>query len=897
MRWIRRFTYLLHFRSQQDELREELALHHDLMADEFQRRGLTPDAARDAAHRAMGNETYMREEARGVWLSPRLDALLRDWRYTWRGLRRSPAFALIAILSLALGIGANTAIFGLIHALLLARLPVPDAAQLVEVQRDFGAKGTDERFSRSEFEALASGPIPLTMIASSGGSIEMDGVAIDARLDAVDGGYFDLLGIHAQRGRLVSRTDDAAAAPVAVVTDRFWRGRMNGDASALGRSIKINGQLFTIVGITPPGFAGLRFPAVTDITIPYRAATAFGVVRGTDPRRPVLSIVGRRPASHSIERAQLTLAQMWNRCCAAGELATFPKGQTATQSQLLLVDISRGIPQVKLNLRGQYRRILLALMAGVGILLLAACANVANLLLARSSARSGELAVRLALGASRTRLVMLLVIESIQLSLFGAIVGVLLARWGTAVLMRANIGDLSRVFTVAPVLGPQVLVFTVIVSVTSGLIFGVVPALRVMRTDLITPLKQGGRRSTSGRRALLDRGLVALQMALALLLVTGAMLLVQTLRNLQRTDLGFDPTQRLALSVETRRTSYEKQGMTVQMADEMLRRVRAIPGVRSAAFASLVPIYGGRTTFDNVTVRGEQPLADADAETWFTAVSPGYFASLGIPLLAGRDIEPSTAPAGHITSRDVVVNDQFAKKFFGNRNPIGQAFEDRDEGDTLATENRVIGVVGGAKMIGLRAPPRPMYFVPVTDHDWPYLVLVIRPYAGAVAVGAAAARAIAAVAPGIAQGEPTLISASIDDALSRERISAALATLFGVIALSLVAVGLYGVMLYQVAERTAEIGIRMALGAHAWSVVTLILRQSLTIVAIGLVAGFPLAILAGRAVTSQLYGVAPYSAWALAVAGGSLVAVAIAASLVPVRRAISVDPLTALRSQ
>jgi len=897
MRWVRRFTYWLRFRSRQDELREELALHRDLLADEFRRRGLTPDAARDAAHRAMGNEIYMREEARGVWLSPRLDAAQRDWRYAWRGLRRSPAFALIAVLSLALGIGANTAIFGLIHSLLLARLPVPNAEALVELQRDFGAKGTDERFSRSEFEALASGPIPLTMIAWSGGSIEMEGVAINASVDAVDGGYFDLLGIHAQRGRLVSRSDDAAGAPVAVITDRFWRGRMNGDTAAIGRSIKINGQLFTIVGITPPGFAGLRFPAIDDIAVPYRAATAFGVVRGTDPRRPVIAIVGRRPASHSIERAPLALAQMWNRCCAAGELVTPPKGQTTSQSQLFLVDVSRGIPQVKLNLRGEYSRILLALMAGVGILLLAACANVANLLLARSSARSGELAVRLALGASRTRLVMLLVIESIQLSLLGAIVGVVLARWGTTVLMRANIGDLAGVFAFAPVLGPQVLLFTVIVSVTSGLIFGVVPALRVMRTDLITPLKQGGRRSASGRRALIDRSLVALQMALALLLVSGAMLLVETLRNLQQTDLGFDPTRRLAINVETRRTSYEKQGMTVQMTDEMLRRVRGIPGVRSAAFGSIVPIYGGRTSYDIVTVRGEQPLADGDADTWFAAVTPDYFTSLGIPLLAGRDIGRSTAPAGHITSREVVVNDQFAKKFFSNRNPIGQVFEDHDEGDTLVTENRVIGVVGGVKMIGLRAPARPMYFVPVTDHDWPYLVLVVRPYANAVAVGSAAERAIASVAPGIAQGEPTLIAASIDDALTRERISAALATLFGVIALSLVAVGLYGVMLYQVAERTAEIGIRMALGAHASSVVALVLRQSLTIVAIGLVTGFPLAILAGRAVTSQLYGVAPYSAWALAVAGGSLVAVAIAASLVPVRRAVAVDPLTALRAQ
>jgi putative ABC transport system permease protein len=425
----------------------------------------------------------------------------------------------------------------------------------------------------------------------------------------------------------------------------------------------------------------------------------------------------------------------------------------------------------------------------------------------------------------------------------------------------------------------------------------VVPAFRVIRTDLITPLKQGGRRSARGRRGFVDRGLVALQMALALLLVSGATLLVQTLRNLQQTDLGFDPSERLAVSVETRRTSYEKQGMTVQLADEMLRRVRAIPGVRSAAFGSYVPIYGGRNVWDNVTVRGGVPPADGDAETWFAAVTPDYFTSLGIPLRAGHDFERSGATTTTASSRDVVVNEQFVNKFFPGRTPIGQVFEDRDAGDTVGTENRVIGVVADAKFAGVRAPARPMYFVPVADHDWPFLVLVVRPTGNALAVGPAIARAIGAVAPGIAQGEPSFLSTAIDDALVRERISATLAMLFGIIALGLVAVGLYGVMLFQVAERTTEIGIRLALGARAGSVIALVLRQSLTIVVIGLVGGVPLAMLAGRAVTSQLYGVAPYDAFALLVAGASLVVVAIAASLVPVRRAIGVDPITALRAE
>jgi predicted permease len=475
------------------------------------------------------------------------------------------------------------------------------------------------------------------------------------------------------------------------------------------------------------------------------------------------------------------------------------------------------------------------------------------------------------------------------------LVGVLLAYWGTTVLARIGIGDLSMIIATSSVSSPNVSVmaYAAVVSVASGLVFGIVPALRVMRSDLVTPLKQSGRRAIT-HRGTVTGGLVALQAALALLLVTGATLLVQTLRNLQHAEVGFDPRERLALVVETRHTSYARDGITVRMADEMLRRVRAIPGVRSAAFGTQVPLYGGRSVSDNVTVRGESGASDVD--TWFTAVSPDYFASLGIPVYAGRDVGPPVSgPAPHL--RDVVVNDRFVRRFFPHRDPIGQLFEDHDTGDTLVTENRIIGVVGSAKFTDIRAAAEPMYFVPLSDDHWPFLMFVVQPTSTASSVGPSIARAIAAVAPGIAQGDPSLLSSSIESALTRERISSGLAALFGVIALSLVAVGLYGVMLYQVAERTTEIGIRIALGARTGTVIGLVLRQSLAVVATGIAAGVPLSMLAGRAIASQLYGVSSISVAALCVATTSLVVVAIAATLVPVRRAIGVDPLTALRAE
>jgi predicted permease len=883
---------LLRFRSRERDLRDELAFHREQLADELRRRGVDATAADAAARVAMGNETYMREESRGVWLAPQLEALVKDWRYAWRGLRRSPSFAIVAIGSLALGIGANTAIFGVMHTLLLARLPIPAASQLVELRRDLGAKGVDDRFTIDEFDALTASPIPLTMFGTSSATVESDGVAVSTSLDLVNGDYFKLVGIRAQRGRLISPSDDATAAPVAVVTDRFWRARLNADSAVLGRVIKIDGQAMTIVGIMPPGFASLRFPAFAELVIPYRTATTLGILRQRDRRRQSLTIVGRRGSSESLEAARGALDAVWSRCCAAGQLVSPPRGQIALSSQLALLDVSRGVPSPKLDVRGRYRRILFALMAGVGILLLAACANVANLVLARNAARAGELTVRLALGCSRARLVIQLVIESLQLSLGGALLGGVLAYWGTTLLVRARLGDLALV--VAPSAGSTVLVFTAAISVASGVLFGVASALGVMETDLIVPLKRGGRGATS-RRGLLNRGLVGLQTALALLLISGATMLVETLQNLQRENLGFEPAQRLAVTVETRHTAYEQQGMTTHLAEEMLRRVRAVPGVRAAGFGTQAPIYGGRSVSDNVSVPGSRE-GDDDADTWFTAVSPGYFSSLGMTLVAGRDIDPPAAGPSRPT-RNVVVNDRFARKFFPNRYPIGQLFRDADEGSTDVTENRVIGVVQSAKFLDLRAPTEPMYFVSIADDRWPFLVLIVRPMGNAAAVGAAVRRALAEVAPGILVGDPTLMSSSIDEALTRERLSAGLATLFGAIALSLAAVGLYGVMLYQVGERTKEIGIRLALGARATSVVRLILRQSLAIVAGGLAVGFPLAIVAGRAVASQLYGVAPYSLKALSIAAAILVAATIVASLVPVRRAMRVDPLTALRAE
>lgn len=881
-------------RREEDALREELGHHRALLAADYARQGLPNDDALRAAHRTMGNEAFMREESRSIWWSPRLDAFSKDWRYAWRGLRRSPVFALVAVLSLGVGIGANTAIFSVIHTLLLARLPIANASEIVQLRRDLGSRGTDERFSRDEFAELLHVGLPLTRFATSDVVYEFGATSDNAKLDAVDGNYFSLLGIRPSRGRLISLADDAAAAPVMVVTEKFWRTSLNADTAVIGRVLKLNGQPFSIVGVTKSGFAGLRFPSQTEIMVPVRSATALGLVRETNSRQLTYTVVGRLTAE-ALPTANAQIKRMWRQCCAAGERVTSAGSTRPQLSDIAVFDVSRGIPQPKVDLRKHYSRIFIALMAGVGILLLAACINVANLLVARSQARAGELAVRLALGASRARLIMQLVIESLQLSFLGAAAGLLMAFWGTSALRRVNVGDLNLL--IEPRIAPAVLGFTIAVSLLSGILFGVVPALRVLGVDLITPLKQGGRRTATGRRGRLDRALVAIQMALALLLVSGASLLVQTLRNLQATNSGFDANHRYEITVETRHTSYEHDRMTNQLADEILRRVRAMPGVSSASFASLIPIYGGRGVTASINVRGSSISRSEEPEIPFVAVTPDYFGSMGMKIRSGRDLERNPVTASAALVNDVVVNEQFVAKYLPSRNPLNQIFESVANGDSIRVENRIVGVVAGAKYTSLRAPLEPMFYVTVKDGQWPYLVLTVQSASGDGIVARRVAAEIDAVAPGIGIGEPTSLSSSIASALVRERISAALASAFGVIALCLVAVGLYGVMLYQITERTAEIGIRIALGARSGSIASLVAGQSFRVVAVGLVLGAPLALAAGRAVASQLYGVPPVSLQALLIGVVTLSIVAALATAIPVYRAIGVDPIKALRAE
>ena len=894
------------------EVEEELRFHLESRIAEYEARGMTRTQAEQEARQRFGDERSIREKCdalvrareRRARLRMRLSGLLQDARYGWRSMRRSPGFAAVAVLSLALGIGANTAIFGLVYAVLFERLRIPDAKQLVQlaVRSDPSFKpgaGSPAQalevlkvsaagvFSWEEYEVLR-GLTQLELAAYAGVAGAVGTLEAQEMLSVTlaDGRYFEMLRIRPVLGRLLTEADERTESKVAVIGESYWERRLGRDPSILGQPLRIGSDLFTVVGVTPRSYRGLMFPGNFDVAVPMAPSTAaaLGAVRGSG--RPAVFVVGRVLRSHASARAELDA--LYARCCAAGQLNKwFPAGGAPPTVEMR--DISHGQADLKSNVRAQYSRVLYILMSGVVVLLLLSCANVGNLLLARARTRERELALRHSLGARGSRLVQQMLTESTLLALLGAAGGLLLARWGTNLLaanLPANVTAFSDLVRFR--LNPVILGFTVLIAVTCSLLFGVIPALRAVRVDLVKPLKDGGR-GTHGRTGMLDHGIVAVQVALALLLVSAGGLLVQTLRNLRESDPGFAARGRLLVPMETRGTPHEASGLVPLQAD-LLAAVRAVPGVRSAALASAVPIQGGRIWVSKVQAPGLTTQPDEDTSAKLISVTPGYFRAMGIDLTAGRDFNELDSG----TSEPVaIVSDAFARSYFAGRDPIGEVFQYRPDGPLV----RIVGVTAEAVFLDLRAPAGPLAYLPLTQTgSWPNLVTVVDIPGDAAALATAARNAILEAAPGVWIRRIMTMEESINESLARERLVAALASLFGILALCLAAVGLYGVMAYHVNGRTAEIGTRMALGAQARGVLWLVLRHSIVMLTLGFLAGLPLALAAGRLLQAQLFGVAPWDPTALAFAVLSLSAVGVIAVVTPAWRALRVDPLIALRA-
>ena len=836
-----------------------------------------------------------------------MESLVKDLKYGFRGLLKRKGFAAIAIVTLALGIGANTAIFTLVNAVMLKSLPVRQPEQLV-LFSDTTGEGTSfetdvpsgewKRFSYAsylyfrdhnqsfqELAALRSGESRLSVRrANTEGA-----AATRASGHLVTGNYFSVLGVGPLRGRLLTPEDDKPnAPPAAVMSYRYWDEELNRDPSVVGQTFVLNGTNFTVVGITPPEFFGVRVRRPPAFWMPLAFHPQIELRKSylEDNQAYFLTLLGRLKPGVLLDQAQaavnLGLKQFLTE--QVGSQLTEERQRDIQNAYVKLAEGSGGIS----NLRTLYSKPLHMLMAIVGMVLLIACANVGSLLLARATARNAEISLRMALGASRWRIMRQLLTESMLLAAVGGVCGVLLAQWGVIVLV--NLVAKEAPLDTRPDTG--VLAFTVAVSVVAGLLFGLVPALRASKTDLATAMKEKARTRSRFGRFGLSSAMVVLQVGLSMVLLTGAGLFARSLLNLQSENVGFDRENMLIVGIDPRLAGYKPAELPV-FYQQVLDRLGSLPNVRSVSMATYSPMSGSHRT-SSIKVPGYTPQPEENLVVEDMLAGPKYAENLGMSLLRGRDLEIRDNVAGH---RVAVVNETFADHFFKDQNPIGRNFtfdDDTDNGAML----EIVGVVGDIKSSDAREKPVPTVFRPIlqiADEAAYAVTLHVRTTGDPNLVAQPVRQAITGINDKIPVFDVKTLADQVQDQLKQDRLIAQLVSFFGALALILACIGLYGVMAHGVARRTNEIGIRMALGARGGNIAWMILRETLVLVVIGLVIGVPTALFAAKFISSQLFGLKPADPAALIGAAVVLTVVALFAGLFPARRASRVNPLNALR--
>src|SRR5215831_4986174 len=855
--------------------------------------------------------------------------MFQDLRYGARMLLKHPGFACVAALTLALGIGANTAIFSLIDAVLLKTLPVNKPERLVLLGRALGGKTITQfpyrayKQIRDQNEAL-SGLLayhPLRLSVSVDGQPEP---AVAGQL--VSGNYYAVLGVSAALGRTIVPDDDRAPgeSPVCVISYNYWRRRFAGDPAVVGRTIHIGGAPFTVIGVTPPEFFGLEVGSSLDISVPLMMQQQVmpgirSYVDGDDPNN-FFSVMGRLRPDVTSPHAQVGLGALYRRLCA--EYAASNWGFKFTpmpwlEERLVLESGNRGLSE----LRRQFSRPLLALMIVVALVLAVACANVAGMLLARAVARSKEIAIRLALGVGRLRLVRQLLIESVLLSSLGALLGLFFAYWGTRLLLPLlSQGEIPVQLNLSP--DVRMLGFAVAAASLTGVLFGLAHAFLATRVDTNSALKnEASGLSGHGAHLTFGKMFVVSQVALSLLLLIGAGLFVRSLRKLQQVDAGFARENVLVLKLEPVGSDRKTQQLAARFY-ELLRRVEAIPGVKLASLVGYSPmsrrewlVMGQRPETSNpMTIQGYTPQPGEEMVIPWMQVYPNSFATLGIPIMAGRDFGPQETrvwmPGNHCppAMEVAIINESMARRFFGNESPLGRRFgfpfhtgrcpDGAQNGGGPGTIE-IIGVVKDVKYTSLRNEAGAMFYLPYHQANTGrgQMTLVVRTAGDPTSVAAAVRREAQAMDPAMPMFEVETLATQIAASLQRERLLATLSSGFGLLALLLSCLGLYGILSYAVARRTNEIGVRMALGADRRDVLWLVLRDALRLVLIGAALGVPTALAAARLVASQLFGISAADPGAIVVATLMLLAVAALAGYLPARRATRVDPLVALRCE
>jgi len=877
-----------------EKLDKELRFHLAQQIDAYVAAGMTREEADRRANLEFGGVEQLKEECRESRSWYAAAAVLRDLGYGLRLLRRNPAFSAVAVLSIALGIGANTAIFSVIEALLLRSLPVPHPEHLLQLQMVVNGRSSDS-FSYPMIQALSERKDVFASLGGfSGNTYSVGPVDVPVRVPGslVSGGFFAALELQPAAGRLLVPEDDLpGAALVAVISDRYWERNYRRDPSAIGSVLLVEGQPTTIVGVTPAGFTGANVGEISDLAMTFQALPRLAPGRAglLQAGNHFNRIVARPAAGLSAKEVGARLQVAWPGMANVAVPPTAPpeRRQALLQSTLEIQPGGTGWTP----LRSQYQKPLYVLMSITALVLLVACANVANLLLARSSARRREIAIRLAIGASRGRIVRQLLIESLVLAGLGAALGVTLAQIGSKLLLGLVSGPQAIRLDVG--LNGQVLAFTLGLTVLTGVLFGLAPAFQATAAGPAEALKGSGRVVT-GARGGMTSALVAVQTALSVVLLIAAGLFVRTMRNLQAIDPGFRHEGVLMLDLDPRQalraTGSQGDARVASVFREGLEALTQLSGVTAVGLSNNTPVSGGFWS-QQVLVNGQR-VGEEDAP--FFAVSPGFFAALRMRLAAGRDFtlrDDERAPAV------VIVNEEFVRRFIPAGRALGQRVSVASSRYWQAME--IVGVVSNAAHYSLREPLRPNVFVPFFQQAPDRMVFGTFEIRGKGSLGALAS-AVETVMRRKLPGIPVKtrsFTAQVENSIRREILMAQLASFFGLLALALGAIGLYGLLSYKVTQRTSEIGIRIALGARRTQVVWMVLSSGLRLVGIGLAIGLPAALWASRLVAGMLYGLSPTDAPTIAAAVIVLAATGVAAGFVPARRASRVEPMAALRCE
>jgi predicted permease len=897
------------------DIDEELAFHIDMRVERLVASGMDPGAARREALRHFGAIDAVRqscltldeERERQMQRTNLFEELLQDVHYSLRTLRRNIGFTTVVVLTIGLGIGANASIFTLLDAILLRKLPVKDPAALAVVGNPVRVSGMSMGSPRGD---LLSWPLYRDLVARNDVFTDIFATGRTSRIDVtIDGGaeishprgryvssnYFEVLGLKPARGRLLTSADDRVlgGSPVVVISYDYWMRQFNGGNDAIGKTLLANGVRLTIVGVAPKGFMGETVGQSRDIWYPLSMQPAVTPTlklydsRGTS----WLLAVGRLRPGVTVDQMRPRVAALIRRLLLDNDLAP-PNGlgqQAIERLPIYVGSAATGLSAV----RDTFGTPLITLMAGVAVLLLIVCANVANLLLARAVARGREMSVRLAIGAGHGRLLRQLLTESLVLGIFGAAVGLAVASWGSKLLLRAA-SDGPGVIPVDARLDILVLAFTIALSLASVVLFGLAPAVRAARADVAATMRATGRSLSGtlgarGRRLPLGAVLIVAQVSLSLMLLAGAGLLVRSLRGLDTMDVGLARDRLLIVDVDLTRRGYDSARVAT-IATDVAARLRKVPGVAAVTFSEN-GIFSGTESASSLQVEGFRASSTQDTSAFYDQVGPGYVRGIGARLISGRDFSESDAGAA---PRVVIVNETFAKFYFKQGSPLGR----RVYLGPLSYE--IVGVIADTKDHNLRAEPvRRMYA--------PYL----RPFGApgslvfeVLASGDNPAALAPAVRAQIAAADPLLpidgadpLSSLMRSSVRDARLVARVATGFGLVALLLASIGLYGVMTYAMARRTGEIGLRVALGAQRLQVIRMVLGDSMRIVVVGIAIGFPLALALVRLLKTQLYNVSPTDPVALGAALAVLVASGVVAAWLPAARAARIDPTIALREE